>query len=663
MTTYTVKAPDGKMITLEGPPGASEDDVIAQAQKLYTPGKTARPANDPISRGSFIQRRLNDFTAPLKEAGADTAMRFSPGGQYAPKPAPKTLGEYVSRALDPGFIVDEPLKYAGAVVRAVTDPITRPAATAFSDMAYKAGFPAWDQRARDMAWRTGQWQKPTMEQSRATTKKLLDDSLGLLGGGEAKVLTGAEDISKLEKGAQAMRDTAARLNAAGKPAMAKAWESSAKAAEERAAQSKAASAAPPHPAAPTQAQPANALKAATKTVGNVIEGEASKDPLHHEAAARLEKRGIRLTLGQKAGGEARRVEEARKSNPLIGKAIREREGRALTDMNRATYNLVLEPLGVKVPDEVRTGRDGIQFVDNVIAKNYETIAPDLVVERDRPFFDAVDAARKKVHPAERADFDKLVKEAVDHRFAEWGTGDRLQGARVKETEEDLGHLATGFRGSQNVKDKMMGDGLFDVQKALRESMERHSAPGVAEKLKKINHAFAGNVRLQTAAANRANGDGIFTPGDLSSAVKRSDKSVRKSAFAKGEAMMQDFSDDVSRVLPNRLPDSGTAERQAHMGVGSTAGALLGHIPGALAGAALDYGVGKGTNALAGMMMDRKAASTAGAAAAGASAPSAAKGPGALNSLSAMLRRHQPVKRFALPAAVMANQQRQQGSGQ
>ena len=37
MAEYTVQAPDGKEITIEGPAGASHADVIAQAQKLYRP--------------------------------------------------------------------------------------------------------------------------------------------------------------------------------------------------------------------------------------------------------------------------------------------------------------------------------------------------------------------------------------------------------------------------------------------------------------------------------------------------------------------------------------------------------------------------------------------------------------------------------------------------
>ena len=44
MAEYTVVAPDGKEITLEGPAGASQADVIAQAQKLYKPNAAPKTA-------------------------------------------------------------------------------------------------------------------------------------------------------------------------------------------------------------------------------------------------------------------------------------------------------------------------------------------------------------------------------------------------------------------------------------------------------------------------------------------------------------------------------------------------------------------------------------------------------------------------------------------
>jgi hypothetical protein len=48
MATYTVEAPDGKTITLEGPDGASQADVILQAQQLYKP-----QSSTPASSGQF----------------------------------------------------------------------------------------------------------------------------------------------------------------------------------------------------------------------------------------------------------------------------------------------------------------------------------------------------------------------------------------------------------------------------------------------------------------------------------------------------------------------------------------------------------------------------------------------------------------------------------
>lgn len=44
MAKYTVQAPDGRTITLEGPDGASQSDIIAQAQALYKPGENQGPA-------------------------------------------------------------------------------------------------------------------------------------------------------------------------------------------------------------------------------------------------------------------------------------------------------------------------------------------------------------------------------------------------------------------------------------------------------------------------------------------------------------------------------------------------------------------------------------------------------------------------------------------
>ena len=55
MATYTVKAPDGKTITLEGPDGASQADVIAQAQRLYKPQAAPTPAPAPAPKPNSVE--------------------------------------------------------------------------------------------------------------------------------------------------------------------------------------------------------------------------------------------------------------------------------------------------------------------------------------------------------------------------------------------------------------------------------------------------------------------------------------------------------------------------------------------------------------------------------------------------------------------------------
>jgi len=44
MAVYNVQAPDGKILRIQGPDGATQEQIIAKAQELYTPGATAEPS-------------------------------------------------------------------------------------------------------------------------------------------------------------------------------------------------------------------------------------------------------------------------------------------------------------------------------------------------------------------------------------------------------------------------------------------------------------------------------------------------------------------------------------------------------------------------------------------------------------------------------------------
>lgn len=87
MAEYTVRAPDGKMITLQGPDGAAEADVIAQAQALYkpqaaparaAPKPAARPARKSSGPNQFLEQYntiRNNLVAQVKPEMRDRALQ------------------------------------------------------------------------------------------------------------------------------------------------------------------------------------------------------------------------------------------------------------------------------------------------------------------------------------------------------------------------------------------------------------------------------------------------------------------------------------------------------------------------------------------------------------------------------------------------------------
>jgi hypothetical protein len=77
MAIYLVQAPDGKTLRIEGPEGASESEVFAQAQKLYTPdtaaptqGKSLAPPAAAVNSGldgGSASKTVYDFVPPVAD--------------------------------------------------------------------------------------------------------------------------------------------------------------------------------------------------------------------------------------------------------------------------------------------------------------------------------------------------------------------------------------------------------------------------------------------------------------------------------------------------------------------------------------------------------------------------------------------------------------------
>lgn len=83
MATYTVKAPDGKTITLQGPDGASQDEIISQAQALYQPATPPVAPAAPSVPADVSAVPVSPATPPVAPAAPSV-----PGASNAPSAQP-----------------------------------------------------------------------------------------------------------------------------------------------------------------------------------------------------------------------------------------------------------------------------------------------------------------------------------------------------------------------------------------------------------------------------------------------------------------------------------------------------------------------------------------------------------------------------------------------
>ena len=297
-----------------------------------------------------------------------------------------------------------------------------------------------------------------------------------------------------------------------------------------------------------------------RAAGGVIKGVKNPD------AKLLFKEGVSPTMAQVLGGTPARLEEIIGTVPVLGSAIAAGKRRANKQFNQAARNRALKPIG-ETADKRFVGTAGIDEVSSKLSLAYDDLLPKVTLTPDTQLLDdiikAAAEANKTIGPDAAKSLDKILEnQLMPHLSAPIG------GVKFKAVEEALGKLGTNFKGSNLPDQRIVGDAISDVQTALRDALAR-SNPKYAAELKSINEGYANYVRLRAAQKSVKSGED-FTPGHLATAVRASDRSVGKGDFARGRALGQDLSSAGMRVLGDKVPSSGTAERLATLGAGGAA---------------------------------------------------------------------------------------------
>lgn len=291
-----------------------------------------------------------------------------------------------------------------------------------------------------------------------------------------------------------------------------------------------------------------AIKAAPKT---------PKDAAYQQAVKTLSDADVLMTPGQRAGGFARKMEDAVDTLGTISQYTpmgSAKEG-ALVDMNRAAYNEVLKPLGITLKRSVTPGREALRNLDDAVGMAYEKAAAPLKLQVDDALTarlgSYVDDALARMGPDDAAQLDANIAKIVSWR-------QRAEPLSGKEVSRFLGDMRKVASNARTQGKQELADSLWSMHDDIENAALAQSAPGAVGPFKKAREAVRRFKILEDAGAKT--NDGLVTPGQFKTATHKLGYGNTRNRLTRGEAPMQELADAASLVLPDKLGNSGSAER-------------------------------------------------------------------------------------------------------
>lgn len=306
------------------------------------------------------------------------------------------------------------------------------------------------------------------------------------------------------------------------------------------------------------------------------------NPLMSRAEQTMRELGIRLTPGQALGGKFKSLEEFAQNLPLVGSLIRDARQRAVFDFNKAVINKTLKKVDEALPEDV-VGRDAVQYTAALVGKKYDEVLGQMTLTlKPNNLIDFDKAISKANLPDPKQ--TKLVKD-ITKKFVldRLPVNTPIEGPAYKAVESDLRKTVSGYLSSGTAYDRQIGEALEDVLVTLKDQL-RTQNPKYSPQLRRVDSAFRDLDVMQTAAANSGARNGVFTPKNYQTAVRVSDKSNKKRAYARGNASGQELAEQALEILGENTES--TLEGRLTMATGGMIGAASNPIPAAVIGTGL-----------------------------------------------------------------------------
>jgi hypothetical protein len=301
------------------------------------------------------------------------------------------------------------------------------------------------------------------------------------------------------------------------------------------------------------------LGAVAGKVGEAVASVAGKalNPLASKAEQTMRDLGVTPTPGQTLGGVYKKAEDFAQNLPLIGGQIRNAREKVLFDFNKGVINKTLDKVGDKLPEDV-VGRDAVAYAAEQVSNKYDEVLSKMKFDLDFKTTSGILDALNKASLPSSAQRDEAVN-VLNNIALDKFSGKTLTGAEYKAIESDLLKQVIKYKNSTAAADRNIGDALEGVLKTFKTELYQQNQKYTPQ-LRRVDSAYGDLKIMERAAANTGAENGVFTPKQYSLAVKQSDVTRQKSAFARGTARGQELSEaalktigqDINSTLEGRL---------------------------------------------------------------------------------------------------------------
>lgn len=297
--------------------------------------------------------------------------------------------------------------------------------------------------------------------------------------------------------------------------------------------------------------------------------------------------GVPLTAGQALGGTAKGIEDRLSGLPVVGDMVNARRLEGMQGFNRAAFDEALAPIGANTGGV--TGEAGIDAAQGATRQGYDTALNGVSVTRDPQF---------------TADYNGAIAQGaqvprVGPEFEAWSQANldplTAQPAYNGATVQDFIQQTRGADFGTDAMGALVGRSVTGAEDAMRGLVNRQ-APDVMPALGRADQAYRQTQVLRDAVNRARNGTrvgetGTFAPSQLADAAAANAKRFGNSQGTTRQPFFN-LSRAGQAVLPNSVPDSGTAGRAIVGGLltGAGLGGGTGYAAGD-AGAGAGYGLG------------------------------------------------------------------------